>query len=423
MATNTPLQSVVLTSDTDSAIFSNIDQSYTDLVVVFTGTATVTNENINTQFNGDTATNYSATRMSGDGSASASTRWSNINQIYGLNINPTTPTTCTFYLNNYSNSSTNKTMLIKGAGTSYRVEYYIGLWRSTNAITSLRFFQNTGGSFKAGSTFDLYGIKSGAQKAFGGDTVTTDGNYWYHTFKTSGTFLLQRPTSVDYLVVAGGGGGGVAGGGAGGLRSTVTATGGGGSLESALSMAPGLYTVTVGAGGGTTGSDSVFSTVTSLGGGKGGVTLTSGSNGVAGGSGGGANTSSSGTARTGGAGTANQGFAGGNSDSGSGGAERGGGGGGAGAVGANAVAPNGGNGGAGVASSISGSSVSYAGGGGGTSNAGTDGTGGSGGGGNSETGATGGQNGTANTGGGGGGGYGVSIGNGGSGIVIVRYAV
>jgi hypothetical protein len=91
-----------------------------------------------------------------------------------------------------------------------------------------------------GSTFYLYGVaKLGTEPAIspyatGGDTIMTDGTYWYHTFISSGTFTPQKAISCDYLVVAGGGGGGTlhgAGGGAGGLRSTVTATGGGGSLE------------------------------------------------------------------------------------------------------------------------------------------------------------------------------------------------
>ena len=86
----------------------------------------------------------------------------------------------------------------------------------------------------------------------------------------------QQTMDVNYLVVAGGGGaryyyGG--GGGAGGLRSTVDNTGGGGSLESSLTLLPSTnYTVTVGAGGSnvtTTGSSSVFSTISTVGGARG----------------------------------------------------------------------------------------------------------------------------------------------------------
>jgi hypothetical protein len=297
-----------------------------------------------------------------------------------------------------------------------------GLWSLTNAITSIGFTCTT--NFSEYSTFYLYGVaKLGTTPAIvpyatGGDTIMTDGTYWYHTFVSSGTFTPQKSLSCDYLVVAGGGGSrngfsGVAntgGGGAGGLRSTVTATGGGGSLESALSLGTSAYTVTVGAGGasGSNGSDSVFSTITSIGGGAAGSLSAGGS----GGSGGGGVAYSPTYAGTG---TANQGYNGANGTTAPN--YLGGGGGGAGAVGGSN------NGGAGVATSISGSSVTYAGGGGGGGN--TAGTGGAGGGGNgtSVTSATA-SAGTANTGGGGGGCRDVGTGGaGGSGIVIVRYAV
>jgi hypothetical protein len=235
---------------------------------------------------------------------------------------------------------------------------------------------------------------------------------------------------VNYLVVAGGGGAGgdcAGAGGAGGLRSTVTATGGGGSLETALSLSLNTsYTVTVGAGGagntasnqGSDGSNSVFSTITSIAGGGGGGDASGQGAGRAGGSGGGG---AQGTGPfTGGTRTANQGFDGGTTV---GSFQKSSGGGGAGAVGGNGGSGSAGAGGAGVATSISGTSTTYAGGGGGGANSGA-GAGGSGGGGAGSNGTNvAGISGTANTGGGGGGGStsGGDGGSGGSGIVILRY--
>ena len=216
------------------------------------------------------------------------------------------------------------------------------------------------------------------------------------------------PSSVEYLVIAGGGGAYTGAGGAGGFRTV-----------SGFAVASGSpITVTVGAGGvgagsSANGSNSVFSTITSLGGG--GTTFDG--VGKSGGSGGGGDAAVASTA--GGAGTVGQGNNGGTGFGGS--PYAGGGGGGAGAVGGNA--PNsstGGNGGNGSASSITGSSVTYAGGGGGgVYSGGTAGSGGSGGGG---AGGTTGVSGTTNSGGGGGGGDGRNGGNGGSGIVVIRYA-
>lgn len=238
------------------------------------------------------------------------------------------------------------------------------------------------------------------------------------TITNAGTTGLKIPftpiTSVSALVVAGGGGGGA---------STGTSAGGGGGGAGGLltdathAVTVGAYSVTVGAGGGpsTSGSNSVFDTLTTIGGGHGGIGTGNGANG---GSGGGAGQ----TSATGGSGTALQGNAGGTSGASSAAA----GGGGAGAVGANGVNPNAGNGGVGVSSSISGSATFYAGGGGGGNgnNGGTTGTGGNGGGGAGGTGTIG-ANGMANTGGGGGGGSAqgapLAGGSGGSGVVIISY--
>jgi len=267
-----------------------------------------------------------------------------------------------------------------------------------------------------------------------GGTVTTDGDYKIHTFTSSGNFVVtSSATGVEYLVVAGGGGGGdLGGGGAGGFR---TATG--------FSVSNQTYAITVGAGGadaassqaqGSDGSASVFSTISSAGGGGGGAmnnttSLAEGRDGGSGG-GGGCHASSPYAGQSGGSGNTpstspSQGNDGGNGvDS----ATISGGGGGAGAAGGTGSGSTAGVGGAGTASSITGSSVTYSGGGGGCSYNGTPGPGGAGGGGTGGTGAGAGSNsptsGSTNTGGGGGGMYNYNasyVGNGGSGIVILRY--
>lgn len=257
---------------------------------------------------------------------------------------------------------------------------------------------------------------------------------------TADNIIDNPPTfNVDYLVIAGGGAGGRAtaggigapGGGAGGLRTSFGSTSGGGaSAETALALLVATnYTVTVGAGGsgptsgntsGPNGSNSVFSTITSIGGG-GGATNNTGGGFPAGGNGGSGGGTYQGAI---GAGTANQGFDGGLSSSGS----SSGGGGGAGGVGVNSNYNTStvGNGGLGLQNSITGSAVMYAGGGGGgqySSEAGGPGAGGSsiGGAGGSGGGNAGGNGNTSTGSGGGGGGDGGNGGNGGSGVVILRY--
>ena len=285
----------------------------------------------------------------------------------------------------------------------------------------------------------------------------TVGDYKVHTFVGNGTFTVSQigtDANIDYLVVAGGGAGGNSiggGGGAGGLRNSFNneTSGGGGSSETAITGTVQAYQIDVGAGGAATsvGDDSKIipasgSTITSDGGGDGGD-YDNGSGG-AGGSGGGGNGSGGG-----GAATANQGYAGGLAPLGH--SERSSGGGGAGAVGGQNQGNTspGGVGGAGVQSNIDGNNHYWAGGGGGANynygggNGGiggggggsirvTPGAAGTGGGSAKNSGASGtvapgsdGGAGGANTGGGGGGGVlgdpvGVG-GQGGSGVVIVRY--
>ena len=192
----------------------------------------------------------------------------------------------------------------------------------------------------------------------------------------SGLTSVNSNFDVDFLVVAGGGGMGRSdiyyggGGGGGGFRTSISSdgNGGGASAETAFSVAPQTnYTLTVGAGGpeastnsdnGSSGSNSVFSTITSTGGGGGGKADTDGGDGGSGGGAGGNDAANSGGAAV----SPTQGYAGGDTASGS--ALGGGGGGGAGSIGTTATA-GGAAGGAAKASTITGSSVYFSAGGGG----------------------------------------------------------
>jgi hypothetical protein len=414
-----------------SVTFSNIPQTgYTDLIVKYTGRA---NDNGVTDgfallFNGST-TNYTGRQLSGNGStatsvASTGTRWAGVN---GTAATANTFANGEFYIPNYTSSNYKTYTLdyvIENNSSTKNMALSGVLWSDNAAVTSIELI-DSGKTLLQHCTFYLYGIaKLGttptiAPKATGGNTIMTDGTYWYHAFRSSGTFTPAKGLSCDYLVIAGGGGGGNAGGGAGGYR---TAT--------AQSLTTTAYTVTVGAGGAAfsggaagNGSSSTFNTLTSTGGGGGGGNGGSGSNG---GSGGGAAVLGS-TVGSAGTGTAGQGNNGGSGSAVAPGNYVAAGGGGAGAIGGSTSGTTCGAGGAGsnahsTWASVTGTGVSgyYAGGGGAAGNATTS-SGGSGGGGNGDNASTG--NGVANTGSGGGGGYSTYIGAGGSGLVIVRYPV
>ena len=249
MSTYTPIASQTLTGTASSITFTNIPQNFTDLILVSSPKMTTANTFFQTTYNSDTGTNYSQTRMQGIGSTGSSARSTNDNYIgMAFQDNNTDTGTSIMQINNYSNTTTNKTALIRDNFATYGVFARVALWRSTSAVTSLTLTMSSS-TFAAGSTFNLYGIANASAstgKASGGNIVTTDGTYWYHTFTSSGTFTPSTALTADCLVVAGGGSGGSGSGGVGGGGG-----GAGGYKELiAQSLTSGTaYTVTVGAGG------------------------------------------------------------------------------------------------------------------------------------------------------------------------------
>ena len=257
-----------------------------------------------------------------------------------------------------------------------------------------------------------------------GGNITYFGNYKIHTFTSNGTFIISSNDynkSIDSLVIAGGGGGGSTGAGAGAGGYVYTTSG---------TISANSYPVVVGTGGlggatggygGAKGNNSTFNGTTAEGGGGG---WSHGSTSAeSGGCGAGGAIKTSGSATPGGIGR--QGYNGGAGYINSGWYGGCGGGGGAGQAG-EAGTYNSGKGGDGLANSITGTSITYAGGGGGGEVHGNAGSafGGAGGGGRANSDNVG-SNGTNGLGGGGGGGsYNGTYfkgGDGGSGIVIIRY--
>ena len=305
--------------------------------------------------------------------------------------------------------------------------------------------------------------------ATGGNSTITSGDFKTHIFTSPGTFSVTQegnPTGsngVEYMVVAGGGGGGTGcaggSGGAGGMRlRTVCGSASPLNNPAPLQVSVNSFPIVVGAGGsgasssgpgapslgGSSGADSVFSSITSAGGGGGAggspqsPATNAGKNGGAGGGGGHSN-------GNGGSGNTppvsppqgNDGAAGAPVND-----DKAGGGGGAGAAAsptAPSNAPTSGGAGSYIPTTFIGPTAPsfgetgpqgrfFAGGGGGsirTSPAGPVGIGGLGGGADGVTGPNPGSNASTNMGGGASGGVSggptVGGGNGGSGIVMIRY--
>ena len=410
--------------------FTSIPQTYTDLKLVVSGRGDFagTREKYTLTFN-NAATTYSYKRLAGYDSSLVLSDTGLGPQATGANATASVFASAEFYIPNYTGSNqkswSSDSVTENNSTSSWIVDLNVGLWTTTDAITSIKIVIQGPANFVQYSSATLYGVSNvnigtitSSPYATGG-TVTSNGQYYIHTFTSDGTFTPSQTLTCEYLSVGGGGGGGCAQAGGGGAGELDTATG--------LSLTATAHTITVGAGGagssatankGTNGGTTSFSTVTSLGGGGGASrSNTGGANGGSGGGGvyvGAAGTASGSNTNAGGLGA------------GASGNDRGGGGGGATAVGA-AASTNADAGGAGFASLITGTTVLYAaGGGGGAENSGRSvALGGSSIGGNGGVaGVTAATNATANRGSGGGGdGNTGTGGNGSGGVVIIRYAV
>ena len=162
-STYTPIATTTLGSAQSSVTFSSIAGTYTDLVLIANILGVSATTGVGVQFNSDTGTNYSVTSLYGDGTSAGSTRQSSASSIrfsLGTSYRTTNQGIIRINVQNYSNSTTYKTVISRNDISSEGAEASAGLWRSTAAITSLVLIptNNASCTFNTGSTFTLYGI-------------------------------------------------------------------------------------------------------------------------------------------------------------------------------------------------------------------------------------------------------------------------
>lgn len=172
-----PIASAIPSGGIDTYTFSNIPQNYQHLQlrVLTRGTYASNLLTLFMQLNGDTGNNYTSSGMSASGgTTSGGTGVSQSNVVFSysgsaisgaLNISNTFGTGIIDLLD-YSNSSKCTTIrAIDGVdtnefgGTPGTIAVDMGLYLSTNAITSIRLFLS-GGNYNNFTTFSLYGIKA-----------------------------------------------------------------------------------------------------------------------------------------------------------------------------------------------------------------------------------------------------------------------
>jgi len=165
-STYSTIATTTLGSAAANVDFNSISGTFTDLVLICEFT-TANNTSITLRVgNGslDTGTNYSYTVVEASGSGARSGR--DVNTTSGFitghwsQITAGNRVATITNIQNYSNTTTNKTFISRGNISNQWTDEGIFLWRSTAAINTIRLFNNTGANFSAGSIFTLYGIKA-----------------------------------------------------------------------------------------------------------------------------------------------------------------------------------------------------------------------------------------------------------------------
>jgi hypothetical protein len=158
--------STTLGSNAASATLSDIPGTHTDLVLVTEGRANTTLgfQGLGIYFNGtDSTTNYSGTLLYGTGSTAASERYSNV-AILGVGLlGPSNGDRGQgiAHIMSYANTNVFKTVVSARSYAPGQVSRFVGLWRSTSAITSITLREyNNSHQLLSGMTISLYGIKA-----------------------------------------------------------------------------------------------------------------------------------------------------------------------------------------------------------------------------------------------------------------------
>lgn len=158
--TYTPIQTYTLSSASTGITFSSVPSTYTDLVLVINyrldGTGTGAAGAL--RFNSDSGTNYSATFMYGTGSSAVSARATNATYADVAFMSSNSWATSISNIQNYSNTTTFKTLVSRNNVSNGEVTAYVNMWRNTSAISNIQVFAAS--NYAVGTTFTLYGVKA-----------------------------------------------------------------------------------------------------------------------------------------------------------------------------------------------------------------------------------------------------------------------
>ena len=160
-STYTKIASYTASSSFADYTFSSIPSTYTDLVLIIEGISFVAANGVSLRYNGDTGSNYSLTQLGGTGSAAASARRTSqsfININYNGYWTSSSRGSIIVNIQNYSNTVTKKTCLVRASTAATGVDAIVGLWSNTAAINSLTIGSDGSGNLGSTTTISLYGI-------------------------------------------------------------------------------------------------------------------------------------------------------------------------------------------------------------------------------------------------------------------------
>lgn len=153
--TYTPLATLTLTGSDSSITFSNIPQTYRDLVLVAVPYGNQTNDAF-VSFNGSSA-NFSGVRMYGNAGGAVSNSYSDNSGMFlvsdNLNLN------VIWHIMDYSATNKHKTLLVRVSRPNDSfVSASAHRWASDTNVTSFTITPQSPFSFSSGATFNLYGV-------------------------------------------------------------------------------------------------------------------------------------------------------------------------------------------------------------------------------------------------------------------------
>jgi hypothetical protein len=153
-----PIATTTLSSATNSVNFTSIPGTYTDLVLIGDFACSVNGANGGIYFNSSTGS-VSQTSLYGSSTTAGSYRITGASNIFfgaGGDI-ANNRQSIVVNIQNYSNSTTNKTCLIRYNTVSNAVMAVVGMRNNTDAITAVN-LTTQAGNYNSGSIFTLYGI-------------------------------------------------------------------------------------------------------------------------------------------------------------------------------------------------------------------------------------------------------------------------